>query len=53
MNDEDILYKETHGVIKELDFVNYQNPFDNIEQTEVQHSKYANPKGAKKWVLEG
>lgn len=48
MNDEDILYRETHGVIKELDFVNYQNPFDNIEQTEVQHSKYANPKGAKK-----
>lgn len=34
-------YRKNHGVIRELDFVNFTNAFDNIEEVAVEHSKYA------------
>ena len=48
MNEEDEKYRQEHGVIKELDFVNFEKPLDNIKETEVQYSKYSSPQGGKK-----
>ncbi len=47
MNDEE-KYREEHGVIEQLDFVNFENPYDNMKTTEVKHSRFATTKGAKK-----
>lgn len=41
-------YRKIHGVIRELDFVNFTNAFDNIELIPVEHSKYATALKTKK-----
>lgn len=41
-------YRNEHGVVKELDYVNFENPLNNIVVPPVQHSKYASTAGTKK-----
>ena len=48
MDCENEIYREEHGVIKELDFLNFDNPYENIKESEVKYTKYANPSGAKR-----
>lgn len=40
---DDYDYRESHGVIPQLDFVNYENPLENLQIPEVEYSPYANP----------
>ncbi len=51
--ENNIEYRKIHGVIRELDFVNFTNAYDNIENTPVEHSKYASIEGTKKSGIGG
>lgn len=41
MQQSDYEYRNTHGVIPQLDFVNFKNCYENITETQVQFSKAA------------
>lgn len=43
-------YRRTHGVVPQLDFVNYENPFELIEAPQVQYSALTNQLNALKHV---